>query len=427
MPASARDRSLAIRRFLSSAVMVAALYFVLSLVGLIGAVNAVRSPLVDASPHFRPMWLPVMLTTETVPLRLLWRLLLTGVAWMLGALGTAPGRIGLWMTSAAVALLLVALARAFRAGPEMRRALAAIGVGHDPGSVVRWGRAVASYPYRLPAGVERLEDVQYAPGLHLDVYRSTEPATVPVPTVVNIHGGGWHGGNRRQTARPLLHEVARRGWIGIAVDYPLTPGATWPEPMMALKRALWWLKTDGRALGVDPDRIVVTGGSAGAHLASHLALSADDPDYQPGFEDVDLTVAGAVTFYGIFDLLNRNRTRDPWPFIGKELMKTDVGTDTARWRSASPLDLVHPDAPPFLVIHGSHDALVPARESRQFADALERISTRPVAHAVIPGATHAFDTVESVRTQQVVAGVASFVAAVTIAGVGTTPGDRTER
>ena len=405
--------------------MVSALYFVLSLLGLIGAVNAVRPPLVDASPHFRPMWLPVMLTTETVPLRLAWRLLLTLAAWALGGLDSLVGRIGLAMTVAAVVLLVVTLTRGLQAGPVMRAALAGIGVDHDPRRAVHWWRAVAAYPYRVLADVEHLAGIEYAPGLFLDVYRSAgrEPGASPVAAVVNIHGGGWHGGNRRQSARPLLHEVARRGWVGVAVDYPLTPEATWPEPMVALKRALWWLKTDGGAFGIDPDRIVVTGGSAGAHLASHLALSAGDPAYQPGFESADLTVAGVVTFYGIFDLLNRNRTRDPWPFIRTELMKTDPATDVDRWRAASPLDLVRSDAPPFLVIHGSHDSLVPERESMQFARALETASTRPVAYAVIPGATHAFDTVESVRTHHVTAGVVSFVAAVTTAEVDTAPGD----
>jgi acetyl esterase/lipase len=370
------------------------------------------------------MWLPVMLTTETVPLRLVWRLILTLAAWALGGLDGLVGGIGLAMTAVAVALLLVALARGLRAGPVMRRALAGVGIDHDPRRAVRWGRAVAAYPYRIPAGIERIEALEYAPGLFLDVYRSTGwEASAPVAAVVNIHSGGWHGGNRRQTARPLLHEVARRGWIGVAVDYPLTPQATWPEPMVALKRALWWLKTEGAALGIDPDRIVVTGGSAGAHLAAHLALSAGDPSYQPGFEDADLTVAGAVPLYGIFDLLNRNRTRDPWPFIAVELMKSHAAGDLDRWRAASPLDLVRPGAPPFLVIHGSHDSLVPERESRQFAAALEGVSTRPVAYAVIPGATHGFDTVESVRTHHVTAGVLSFVSAVTTADVDTAPGD----
>ncbi len=393
--------------------MVASIYLVLSLLGLLAAVNAVRPPLVDSRPSRRPPWLPVMLTTETVPLRLLWRVLLTAGVWRLGVLGSVVGQIGLWLTVISSVLLLVAFSRSLRTGGIMVNALAAAGVAHTTKGAVQWLRALAAYPYRVPGDVERVE-VEYAPGLTLDIYRSRNRSPAgPRPTILQVHGGGWHGGNRRQSGRPLLHRTARHGWIGVAADYPLTPTATWPEPAVALKRALAWLKTEGTGFGIDPDAIVVTGSSAGAHLAAHLALSSGDLRYQPGFEHLDLSVAGAVPFYGIFDLLNRNHTRDPWPFIGIELMKSRAGSDEARWRSASPLDLVRGDAPPFLVIHGTHDSLVPARESAQFAAVLDATSTAPVIHVELPGATHGFDIVESFRTHHTIAGVISFVAAVT--------------
>jgi len=401
--------------------MVASIYLVLSLLGLLAAVNAVRPPLVDSPPTRRPPWLPVMLTTETTPLRLLWRGLLTAGAWQLGVLDSVIGQVALWITVTSSLLLLVALSRSLRSGGIIERALTAGGVEHSAKGAIEWFRAVAAYPYRVPGDVERIE-VEYAPGLTVDIYRSrTHASSGPRPAIFQVHGGGWHGGNRRQSARPLLHRTARHGWIGVAADYPLTPAATWPEPAVALKLALAWLKTEGAGFGIDPDAIVVTGSSAGAHLAAHLALSSGDLSYQPGFEHLDLSVAGAVPFYGIFDLLNRNHTRDPWPFIGIELMKSSARTDETRWRSASPLDLVRHDAPPFLIIHGTHDSLVPARESAQFAAVLGAASAGRVIHIELPGATHGFDVVESFRTHHAIAGVISFVTAITRTETDTEP------
>ncbi len=397
----------------------AALYLVLALLSLLAAINAVRPPLVDSHPSRRPPWLPVMLTTETIPIRILYRLLVSVAAWALGALDTIAGRAGLALMTLSTGLLVIALRRSLRAGRAMRAALATIAIEHDPRGSVAWFHAVLAYPYRVPGDVERIPDIEYAPGLRLDLYRPAgSPPAGPVPTVVEIHGGGWHGGHRRQQAMPLLYRVARRGWVAVSVSYPLAPAATWPEPMIALKRAVDWLKTHGGRYGVDPDGIVVTGGSAGGHLAALLALTAGDPEYQPGFESADTSVAGAVPFYGIFDLINRNATRDEWPFIARELMKSDKSRDERRWRSASPLDRVHAGAPPFLLVHGSHDALVPARESVQLRDALVRVGAPEVAYAEIPGATHSFDIPHSPRSHHVAAGVISFVAAVTGSAAG---------
>jgi len=264
-------------------------------------------------------------------------------------------------------------------------------------------------PYLLPRSVLRIENIEYAPGLALDIYRERAHDRAPSPTLVHIHGGGWHGGNRRQQGRPLIHHMAAQGWVCAAVDYPLVPAATFPDQLVALKRALAWLRSEGLEYGVDPERIFLTGGSAGAHLASLTALTAGRHDYQPGFEETDTSVSGAVSLYGTYDFLNRNRTRDPWPVIPRGVMKSSPIDDEDRYREASPLDQVHAAAPPFFVIHGSHDSLVSAAESRQFVDALKGISAASVVHAEIPGATHAFDIVPSLRTQLTVAGVAHFL------------------
>ena len=186
---------------------------------------------------------------------------------------------------------------------------------------MRLPRLTSGYPYRLPSNVVLEEDVAYAPGLALDVYRD-RPFEGPRPALLQIHGGSWTGGDRRQQARPLLHRLAASGWTCIAASYPLSPAATFPDQLIELKRTIAWMRgPEGAARGIDPAAIVVTGGSAGAHLAALVALTADRPDYQPGFEDADTSVAACIVFYGIYDFLNRNRTRDDWPVIPRAVMK----------------------------------------------------------------------------------------------------------
>ena len=92
-------------------------------------------------------------------------------------------------------------------------------------------------------------------------------------------------------------------------------------------------------------------------------------------------------------------------------MKADKTAAEDRYREASPLDQIHAAAPPFLVIHGSHDSVVPAREATQFVDALRAASAAPVGYAEIPGATHAFDVLDSLRTHYMISGVARLLEA----------------
>ncbi len=383
--------------------------FLLSFFGLVGAINSLRSANPDRHPALRPWWFPALLSAEAVPLRVaIHSLLLVLLIWA-GALQYTIGRLALvltaltWLGYAAIQYQAVGAKRA------MAAALVELGVDSAGYAHVDWRRVARAYPYRIPAHLERLDDIEYTAGLHLDVYRRRDLGPGPHPALLQIHGGSWRGGNRRQQARPLLHRLAAEGWVCVSVSYPLAPDATFPDQLIGLKRALAWMRDTGGSFGIDPDFIAVTGGSAGGHLAALLALTAGRTEYQPGFEDVDTTVQAAVPVYGIYDFLNRNRTRDDWPIIPTAVMKATPEEAPERYREASPLDQVHRYAPPFLVIHGASDGVVPTREALQFVDALRSTSTAPVGYAEIPGANHAFDVLDSLRTHYVISGVSRFL------------------
>jgi acetyl esterase/lipase len=389
----------------------ASLLFVLSLFGIIGAINALRAAGADRHPALRPWWFPAMLTAESIPLRVAIHAVLVGLLVWAGALDYRIGRIGLWLTLGTWVLYGLLQYRSARAKRAMAGALAELGIPTAGFAHVQWTRVLTTYPYRVPTDVERINDIEYAPGLHLDLYRRRGLGPGLHPAILQIHGGSWRGGNRRQQGRPLLHRLARQGWICVAASYPLVPEATFPEPLIGLKRALAWMRTSGERYGIDPDFIAVTGGSAGGHLAALVALTGNRPEYQPGFEDVDTSIQAAIPVYGIYDFLNRNQARDEWPIIPRGVMKASKVEAEERYREASPLDQIHEDAPPFLVIHGSHDSVVPAREAQHFVDGLRQGSGAPVGYAEIPGATHAFDVLDSLRTHYMISGVARFLEA----------------
>ena len=154
-------------------------------------------------------------------------------------------------------------------------------------------------------------------------------------------------------------------------------------------------------------------GAAKAGLVALLGLTANDPEYQPGFEAVNTRVDAAVPFYGVYDFSNHydlQAMSGMNSFIGKYVLKKDPTRDADAFRRASPMHRIHPDAPPFFVIHGSHDSLASVEEGRHFAQALQQVSKEPVCYAEIPGAQHAFEIFHGLRTSMVVQAVDRFLA-----------------
>ena len=242
----------------------ASVLFFISLFGIIGAINALRAAGADRHPALRPWWFPAMLTAESVPMRIAIHAVLLGLLIWAGALDYGIGRIGLWLTLGTWILYGFLQYRSARAKRAMAGALTEMGISTSGFAHVEWTKVLTTYPYRVPTDVERIDDIEYAPGLHLDIYRRRGLAPGPHPAVLQIHGGSWRG-NRRQQGRPLLHRLAQQGWICVAASYPLVPEATFPLPLIGLKRAVAWMRTSGERYGIDPDFIAVTGGSAGGH------------------------------------------------------------------------------------------------------------------------------------------------------------------
>jgi acetyl esterase/lipase len=288
-------------------------------------------------------------------------------------------------------------------------------VGARLAPVVDWKQILLPFPMRHPE-VERLRNIQYTRiagiNLKLDIYRRRYRPT-GCPTLVQVHGGAWVIGSKNEQGIPLMLQMASRGWVCVSVDYRLSPHATFPDHLIDLKRAVQWIREHGIEYGANPDFLVVTGGSAGGHLCTLLALTTNDPEYQPGFEAADTSVQGCVAFYGVYDFTDRyglHHHEGLARLLERQVMKAARHEALEAYEKASPISRVHPEAPPFFVIHGDRDTLVPVGEARRFVEMLRQTARQPVVYAEIPGAQHAFEIFPSLRTTFVVHGVERFLA-----------------
>jgi acetyl esterase/lipase len=248
---------------------------------------------------------------------------------------------------------------------------------------------------------------------YLDIWRRPDlDRAGRAPVLLQVPGGAWMVGGKRQQAYPLMSHLAELGWVCVAINYRLSPRSTWPDQIVDVKRAVAWTKEHIAEYGGDPDWIAITGGSAGGHLSSLAALTANDPRFQPGFENVDTSVRVAVPFYGVYDFTRSDDSMHPLmvPMLAKHVFKLSRTEIAEPFRIASPIAHVSADAPPFFVLHGCNDSLVPVEQARAFATRLREVSRQPVVYAELPFAQHAFDIFGSARATHAAVAVEQFLA-----------------
>ena len=264
-----------------------------------------------------------------------------------------------------------------------------------------FAQAKTTPTFNLPAGIKVEKDIAYIEGgdesQKLDLYLPDKPANKPLPLIVHIHGGGWQAGSKFPCP---VSAMVLKGYAVASVEYRFSQKAIFPAQIQDCQAAIRWLRTHAKQYNLDSDHLGVVGGSAGGHLSALVGTSGGKKSFAPigGNEEQSDRVQAVIDIYGPADfstvvqqaaddknvknIFQFNTPSDPYSsLIGTKL------DDKPKADAVSPVHYVSKGNPPFLILHGTHDTLVPYAQSVQFEAALKDKGI-PVWLQTLPGSGH---------------------------------------
>ncbi len=242
-----------------------------------------------------------------------------------------------------------------------------------------------------------LRDLEYArvgeKGLLLDLCLPKDPEG-SLPLVVWVHGGAWRGGDKSPCRAVWMVE---RGYAVASINYRLSQEAIFPAQIHDCKAAVRWLRAHAEQYRLDPERIGAWGSSAGGHLVALLGTSGDvkELEGEGGNLEFSSRVQAVCDWFGPSDFLqmrgvpsriDRNSPDSPEALlVGGPLQERKE-----QCRRANPITYITPDDPPFLIMHGERDDIVPLNQSQLLHEALKKAGVDVTFH-LVKGAGHGFD------------------------------------
>ena len=230
-------------------------------------------------------------------------------------------------------------------------------------------------PVAIPDNYTQQLDVVYTSGLgfqeKLDLYIPNKTGS-SAPAIINIHGGGWVSGSKDQQGG--FNPYFKNGFLVCNIEYRMTKEAKAPAAIEDARCALAYLKKNAKELGIDVNRIVVMGGSAGGHLALMTGLLENDHRFDKNCADVkDMKVAAIIDKWGITDVW-------AWAYCCKSHSAQnwlgDKKADEAFAKTVSPMTYLKKSSPPIFICHGDADSTVPIEESYLLHDKLKEIGIK---------------------------------------------------
>jgi acetyl esterase/lipase len=253
----------------------------------------------------------------------------------------------------------------------------------------------------LPKNFTADYDVKYVPdgdaAQTLDIYYPTTAPDKPLPLLIWIHGGAWIGGSKSEM--PFLNQL-NRGYVLASIEYRFSSKALFPAQIQDCQAALRWLRANAKKYNIDPDHIGVAGGSAGGHLAALVGTSGGKKAFPAIGDNKDQSdsVQAVCDIYGPSDFWTVAKQADEdknvknvfkWnegdPY--SKLIGAKLGVDKEKCDAVSPAHYVSKDNPPFLILHGDRDTLVPYAQSVELNDLLTKAGVK-VTLQRLPGAGH---------------------------------------
>jgi acetyl esterase/lipase len=202
----------------------------------------------------------------------------------------------------------------------------------------------------------------------------------PWPVLVFVHGGSWTEGDKAEAVE-MKESVTEQGYALVSINYRLYPTIRFPDNIEDVKCAIRYLRANASEFNIDPDRIAVRGDSAGGHLVSLLATSDQTAGWDVGeYSDQSSRIQAAVVLAPATDLSQEFSNDDIQ-------MLVYVAFGTKNLAAASPITHITSDDPPFLLIHGNRDPVMPFEQSQSMYDALQKAGV-PSQLVVVENADH---------------------------------------
>jgi acetyl esterase/lipase len=218
----------------------------------------------------------------------------------------------------------------------------------------------------------------------------------PWPVLVNVHGGSWRYGDKSE-AVTFASRMTAQGYLVVSINYRLYPAGRFPAMIEDVKCAIRYLRANATQYNLDPDRIAAIGSSAGGHLVSLLGTTDASAGWDVGeYLDQSSRVQAVIAIAPVTDLTKN------FPDLDLEAMR-EVGFKEDNIVQASPITHVTPDDPPFLLIHGDQDEVVPLEQSQLIYERLvqmnipaELITVKNAGHSPIEPDELAEPTLEEI-------------------------------
>lgn len=252
----------------------------------------------------------------------------------------------------------------------------------------------------IPADVEYTQNIEFGKGgntpLLMDMARPKTDSQAPRPVLVFVHGGAWFSGDKTQGTEKII-EAAKRGFVGVTIDYRYSRVAPFPAQIEDCKCAIRFMRAKARDYNIDPDHIGAWGCSAGGHLVALLGTTANVKELEGtgGYQEFSSAVNAVVDYYGPTDIVQLMGTRStvrwdtpnspPNMLIGAPVLQNKDKAD-----KANPIKYISKDLPPFLIVHGERDGQVPISQSELLYNALKAAGAN-VDFQVMHNCDHGFD------------------------------------
>ena len=272
-------------------------------------------------------------------------------------------------------------------------------------------------PAPLPPGVKAERNISYVENGHrnqvLDLFLPEQPSGQPLPLMIWIHGGAWMAGN--QSSPPVLYLV-NKGFAVASVQHRFSSDALWPAQAYDCKAAIRFLRANAAKYHFDPNHFAVGGDSSGGHLAAFIGTSGGVAEMEGdlGNTNVSSRVQAVVDWFGPTDFMLMAQQSGPRSMLHHDapnspesrLLGGPVQEKRDLARTANPITYIDRSDPPFLIMHGDNDQLVPLAQSAMLAKALKDAGV-DVTMKTIPGASHEGPQFRNAESQQLIEGFLS--------------------